>query len=624
MKNIGKKIKAPFIIKSSILSKLMFVIMSTVTVTLILTGVVLSIHEWVVFRSISTHSISTLTAVIGSNSTAALAFQDTKVGNEILNALTSEPEILLGCLYTKEKKLLATYVKKNSDEQCPIFVPPFEYNFEVGKLSYSEAIIRESENYGSLYIVSDMHNLRHRLKLYVVILLGVLICAGLMAFWIASRLQHLVTDPILRISETARFISEEEKFSLRAEKSSEVEINSLVNAFNRMLDAIQEREEKIRQSEEQFRAAFELAAVGNILLSPNGSFIRVNSELCRILEYSREELLKLKFSDITHPDDLTENDKSYQKIFHNEFQSYSFEKRYLTKNGSIIWAILSIAPIRNSSGNLVMIISVIQNITERKHAEEKLDKLLVSEREARLLAEKSIQMRDDFLLIASHELRTPITPIKLHFQLMKHQLDGLEPNTIPHQETLLKAFNISERQLGNLEKLTEDLLRVSRILAGKLVLNRKMIDLSQLVNKVLDHFQTESQSASCKVNFVAEPNVIGFWDQLMIEQIIVNVFTNAIKYGAGKPIDITLSKAAGKAKLLVRDYGIGITEENYNKIFEKFARVGSIRHFGGLGLGLYISKEYASAHNGSIQVKSALNNGSTFTIELPLEAPTTN
>lgn len=496
MKRAGQKIKNIIFAKPSILSKLMFVIMLTVTTTLILTGVVLSINEWAVFRNISIHSISTLAGVIGSNSTAALAFQDAKVGNEILNALTLEPEILLGCLYTNKKKLLATYLKKEHYEQCPIFVPPYKHNFETGKLSYSEAIVRENENYGSLYIVSDMHNFRQRLKLYLVLLLGFIACAGLVAFWIASRLQHLVTGPILRLAETARFISEEGKYSLRAELSTEVEINSLVNAFNRMLDAIQEREEE-------------------------------------------------------------------------------------------------------------------------------LDRLLVSEREARLEAEKSIKMRDDFLLIASHELRTPITPIKIHFQLLKHQMEALEPNTVPHQEALLKAFNISERQLYNLEKLTEDLLSVSRILAGGLVLNREMVNLSQLVHKVLEHFKTESQIAGCRVNLVAEPNVIGLWDKLMIEQIVMNIFTNAIKYGAGKPIDVTVSKVDRKAKLMIRDYGIGITEENYEKIFQKFGRVASIRNFRGLGLGLYISKEYISAHNGIIQVKSTLDEGSIFTVELPIEAPTT-
>lgn len=623
MKKLRQKFKKLISREPSILSKLMLVIMLTVAMTLILTGVVLSINEWVVFRSISTHSISTLAGVIGSNSTAALAFQDSKVGNEILQALTSEPEIYLGCLYSKDKKLFATYVKKNSLVQCPASVPPYEHIFETGKHSYSEAVIRENENYGSLYIVSDMHNFYQRLKLYLVLLIGFILSAALVAFWIASRLQHFVTGPILRLAETARFISEEGKFSLRAEKSTEVEINSLVNAFNRMLDTIQEREEMIRQSEEQFRAAFELAAVGNVLLSTTGQFMRVNSELCKMLEYSSEELLKLKFSDITYPDDLGKSTDAYQKIFRKEFQSYSFEKRYLTKSGAILWAIVSVAPIRNSSGDVIMIISVIQDITERKRDEEELARLLVSEREARLEAEKSIQMRNDFLLIASHELRTPITPIKMHFQLMKRQVESLEPNTIPHQEYLLKAFNTSKRQLENLEKLTEDLLRVSQILAGKLVLNLKMVNLSELVREVIKNFETESQRAGCLVNFIDEPNVIGTWDKLMVEQIIVNIFTNAIKYGAGKPIDITVSKVDGKAILKVRDNGIGISKENLGKIFEKFGRVSSIKNFGGLGLGLYISKEYVSAHDGTIQVKSNLDQGSTFIVELPIEAPAT-
>jgi PAS domain S-box-containing protein len=596
----------------------MLIIMLTVTSTLCLTGIVLSINEYYVFRSLGARSISTLSQVVGSNSIAALAFNDEKVASEILTALAKEPEILVGCLYMKDKKLFATYIKDKTNRHCPETLPAYGHSYSGEKLSFSESIIRENEVLGSFYIVSQMSNFQQRLKLYLFLLVGLIIGASIFAFWIASRLHHLVTGPILHLADTASFISKEGKYSLRAEESTEVEINVLVNAFNRMLDAIQEREEKIVQSEEQFRAAFELAAVGNSLVGPDGKFLRVNSELCKMLDYSSEELLHMTFHDITYPDDIPRSIEVHNDMFDSKYKSCSFEKRYLTKSKSCLWVMISVATIQNQAGKVMMLISVIQNITERKLAEQERDRLLKQERKARLLAEKSIQMRDDFLSIASHELRTPITPMKLHFRLIKNQMKNLKPDLFPHQESLLKAFEISERQIENLEKLVEAMLSVSRITSGQLALTKKKVDLSHIVRSALERYQSEGQITQLKVDLDADPDVIGFWDELKIEQAFVNVFTNAIKYGVGKNIDITVKKVGEKAILRVKDYGIGMSEENSKRVFEKFERVGSIKHISGLGLGLYIAKEYVSAHKGTIQVESILNEGSTFTIELPL------
>ena len=120
-----------------------------------------------------------------------------------------------------------------------------------------------------------------------------------------------------------------------------------------------------------------------------------------------------------------------------------------------------------------------------------------------------------------------------------------------------------------------------------------------------------------EINLSIEPEVTGHWDELKLEQVFINLFTNALKYGEGRPIDITVSRTDDKGKLIVRDHGIGITEDNVDKIFDKFERVGSINNFPGLGLGLFITKEYVKAHNGTIEVMSKTDEGSTFIVELP-------
>lgn len=616
-KVIASKFASLFNLRSSILSKLMFVIMLTVTATLLMTGIALTINERFVYRNISRRSVSVLAGVIGSNSTAALAFNDVKVGREILSALKEESEIQLGCLYTKGERLLATYVKTDYDGTCPLSVPALGLDIENGKLSFSRQIISEGETYGTVFIVSDMHTLRARLRLHLWLLLILIMGAAGIAYLIAKNLQRLVTAPILKLADTAKFISEEGQFSLRAEESTEVEINILVNAFNRMLTVIQDREEKILQSEQQFRAAFEVAAVGNVIVSPEGKFIRVNSEFCKMLGYSTEELLRKTFIDITHPEDIQNSKVTYEKLFRNEIDSRSIEKRYVTKAGKDIWTIVSVAPVRNALGRILMFISVIQDISERKRIEEERRRLLSSEREARLEAEKSIQMRDDFISIASHELRTPITPIKLHIDLMKRQIAKLPMDTFPHQGFLLKAFNISERQMQSLEGLIETMLSVSRITSGRLVLNKKLVNLSQLVHSILERFQMGQQNKLPQINFTADSEVTGNWDELKLEQVFLNLLTNAIKYGEGRPIDILVSGTDEKGKLVVKDYGIGISEENLDRIFDKFERVESINRFPGFGLGLFITKEYVKAHHGTIRVESKAGHGSTFVVELP-------
>lgn len=603
----------------SILSKLMYVIMLTVVVILLLTGFVLSFNEWSVFRKISYHSISTLSGVIGDNSMAALAFDDAKVGKEILSALRSEPDVLLGCLYSKNRNLFASYIRSDYLSVCSHLEPEHGHIFDKGMLSFSRPIVHDNEYLGSFYMLSDMHLFKDRLKLYFYLLTSFLMIAVLVAYAMANRLQHLVIGPVLKLADTAKYISEEKQYSLRAEKSADVEIDVLVTSFNRMLDVIQEREQTIQESEEQFRAAFDLAAVGHLLLGPDGKFLRVNPELCKILEYSSEELLELRFTDITHPDDFKGSGDVFKKIFQKEINSISLEKRYLTKSGSVIWAIVSAASIRDSSGTVTKIISVFQNITERKRAERERDRLLDFERDARIEIERSVHVRDDFLAIASHELRTPITPLKIYLAMMKNILIKLEPDLIKNQKTLVQTCINSQTQLDSLEKLIEDLLSVTRISAGRLQLARTDVNLSLLVAHVLNRYAEVSSKAGCKINYVCDENVIGYWDPLRIEQIVINIFSNALKYGAGNPIEVSVTKVNRKAKFVVLDHGIGMTREELSKIFQKFERGGSVKSFGGLGLGLFITKGYVTAHQGSIYAESKLHEGSIFTVELPLE-----
>lgn len=604
---------------SSILTKLMYVIMLTVLSALTLTGAILVINERNVFRGISKHSISTLASVVGSNCAAALAFNDRSVATEIMSALRSDPEIQEGCLYLKTGEMLTDYLRNGEARRCPKVAPRAGYHYEQSGIAFSYSIIYKNENLGSIYLISDMRSYQRRLQLYVFLMILVVGVVGSGAFFLALRLQKIVTEPIVRLTQTARAMSRDEKYSIRAEASSEVEINALVEAFNRLIDVIQEREIQIRHSEELFRATFDVAAVGKALVAPNGRFIRVNSALCSMLGYSSEELLQRSFRDITYKNDKDVSEDVLSYLINKNRSSITFEKRYLAKNGDCVWTLVSAAPIRDALGGVEACISVIQNITDRKLAERERDRLLEFERRARHDAEKSVKARDDFLSIASHELRTPITPIKLHVQQLKRQVQASPLQSNPHFRALMRGFDISERQIDHLESLVEDLLSVSRITAGRIVVNPELVCLNEVVHDVLERNYPEITRITGKIKLDEQSKVEGMWDRQMVERIVTNLLSNALKYGGEKPIEITVSSVAGMARFGVRDYGIGIAKENQAKIFERFERVAPISHYAGLGLGLYISRELALAHGGTISVESDLGKGALLTLDLPLK-----
>jgi len=229
-------------------------------------------------------------------------------------------------------------------------------------------------------------------------------------------------------------------------------------------------------------------------------------------------------------------------------------------------------------------------------------------------AQHAIELRDDFISIASHELRTPLTPLTMQLQLLREHMKVSE--LTPEARPLLKLLENSDEQIHRLTRLVEDMLDISRIHTGRLNLVRAPMDLSDLTRQVIDRFTPQAKAAKCDMLLAAPHSVVGQWDASRLEQVIVNLISNAIKYGAGKPIEVSVSSLGDRASLVVRDYGIGIAPEDQKRIFNRFERATSIRRFGGLGLGLFISQQIVEAHGGRIFVESAPAEGALFRVEL--------
>lgn len=232
-------------------------------------------------------------------------------------------------------------------------------------------------------------------------------------------------------------------------------------------------------------------------------------------------------------------------------------------------------------------------------------------------AKRAIEARDEFLSIASHELRTPLTPLKLQLQSVARQIKNRNDLNIS-ADRMQKLFDTSERQINRLQNLIDDLLDVSRITSGKMVLSKSQFSLKEMIEEVLSNYSQPLKESQSAVDVVTEQDSRGNWDKIRLEQVIINILTNAIKYAPGKTIHIKLSRKNETAVIEVRDEGPGIDQRDYERIFNRFERVASKENVGGLGLGLYISKQIIDAHHGSIYVHSILGSGSTFVVELPL------
>ncbi|MGF6330495.1 signal transduction histidine kinase [Pseudomonas sp. BS3782 TE3695] len=232
--------------------------------------------------------------------------------------------------------------------------------------------------------------------------------------------------------------------------------------------------------------------------------------------------------------------------------------------------------------------------------------------------EQAVRMRDDFMSIVAHEVRTPLNGLILETQLRKMHLarNNAAAFTLDKMHAMVDR---DERQIKSLIRLIEDMLDVSRIRTGKLSIRPSRFDLVQLVNNLLQNFAPQVEAAQSSVTLTAEQPVMGHWDEFRIEQVVSNLLTNALRYGAKSLIDVRVYNQDGQAWVEVQDRGIGISEEDQPRIFQQFERVCAKAVVAGLGLGLFISEQIVAAHGGSITVESRIGEGALFRVCLPVQ-----
>ena len=385
--------------------------------------------------------------------------------------------------------------------------------------------------------------------------------------------------------------------------------NRVVQWFgtNTDVDESKRAEQALRNSEDRFRTMFEQAPLGIALIdSRTGRFLQSNPKHSEIVGRSRPELLTLDFMSITHPDDLQEDLELRAKLLAGEIRTVRREKRYLHGNGSIVWVSLTVVAMRSEGEEAMCFMSMVEDITERKQAQEALV-------QAKAAAESANHAKDQFLAVLSHELRTPLMPVLATVTAMEGD-EGLPP-------AVQEEVAVIRRNVEMEARIIDDLLDVTRISRGKVELHREMVDAHACLRETLEICQAEIEAKRLQVSMDLNASLFGVWaDPTRLRQVFWNLLSNAVKFTPPQGrIILRTSNHGDRLKIQIADNGIGIDPEVLPRIFGAFEQGerSRSRQFGGLGLGLSIVKTIVEMHGGQIGAFSGgVNQGATFTVDL--------
>jgi PAS domain S-box-containing protein len=359
--------------------------------------------------------------------------------------------------------------------------------------------------------------------------------------------------------------------------------------------------DELKTSEERFTRSFEHSAIGMALVSTEGKWLKVNRNLCEMTGYTEQELLKITFQELTHPEDLAADMEFVRQLLKGDINDYQIEKRYFHKSGNIVWAMLSVSLVRDRLGHPVHFVSHIEDITERKENEFQLRHTneLVSEQNNRLV---------NFAHIVSHNLRAHSG----NFEMLLYMIE--EAQTEEEKAVLM----------GHLKKvsslLSETIVHLNEVVSIQSNIGQQKIKLNlrEYIDNTTGILAADIAMKKVQLNIAVPEEIEVEYNPAYLESILLNLVSNTIKYrhpDRNPVVDITYEEANGKQALSITDNGQGINLERYGKkLFGMYNTFHGNRD--AKGIGLFIAKNQAEAMGGKIEVTSEVNKGSTFKIYL--------
>lgn len=436
---------------------------------------------------------------------------------------------------------------------------------------------------------------------------------------VVSRSHEVLGGLFFGHPEVARFSERSERLlhGISAQAAIALDNARLFEAANREIAERNRVEQALRDSEAQLRATFEQAAVGIAIADTKGCFTQINDRFATIVGFTREELLGTSFREITHREDLPATEVEIARLIKGEASDYRLEKRYVTKAGDPLWSLTSVTLLRDTHGNPLRFIGVIEDISDRKRAEEERHSLLESERAARMEAEKLGRLKDEFLATLSHELRTPLTSILGWSHLIRAD--------VANSDRVREGIEVIERNARLQTDLVADLLDMNRIISGKMRLDVQMVELPAVIRAAIESIQPAAEAKGLKIETLLDPiTEIINGDPARLQQIVWNLVSNAVKFTPrGGKVQVTLCRSGSHVEIAVADTGKGIDPSFIPHLFERFRQedASSAREHGGLGIGLAIAKQLTDLHGGRITAASkGEGTGATFIVQLPISA----
>jgi PAS domain S-box-containing protein len=360
-------------------------------------------------------------------------------------------------------------------------------------------------------------------------------------------------------------------------------------------------EEQLRETETRFRNMADASPVLLWLAETDGLCTFFNQTWLTFTGRALEEEWGVGWAEGVHFEDFQRCMDTFVEAF-NERRVFEMEYRLRRADGEFRWVLDRGTPRYTPDGRFAGYIGSCVDITERKAAEGEL--------------RRAVQVRDQFLSVASHELRTPLTPLQLQIDRLDRLLHRGPRRSVDIDEVTEMAAMVRS-QVGRMSDLVDVLLDVSRVTSGHLQLDCAELDVSDLVRESVERWRQTATSAGCRLDLHLDGPVLAVSDRLRLEQLLNNLLSNAIKYGARKPIEVELASAPDLLRLQVRDHGIGVPLADQARIFERFERAVPVENYGGLGLGLWISRQIVESMGGAIRLESAPKMGARFLVELP-------
>ena len=620
----------------SIRWKLTAIVLVTCGVSIFIACAMLAAYDIAAFRrEIAVELVSTA-GVTGSNTTAALSFGDAHAAHETLNSLAAETHIVSAAVYAADGSIFARYARSDADLQI---IPPRPGRDGIAFTRHDVVVFQpirlSGDRIGTIYLRSDLGQLYERAKNFLEILNIVILACLLTAYLLASRLQRLISGPILTLAQTAATVSFEKDYSLRASKSSDDEVGSLVDRFNDMLAQIQERDTALRSAHDQLEkrvqertkelvaqiaerkqaekwlaertnflnSLIENTPIGIVAIDQDHAVQMCNPAFEQIFRFSQEEILGKRLLEfLSTPEVQEEVESNRDKLWQG--QTTHIVTRRRRRDGSLIDVEAFSVPLvtdRRVTGAVLL----YQDVTERKRAEEALLR-------AKDAAEAASRAKSEFLANMSHEIRTPMNGIIGMTEL------ALDTDLTVEQRDYLGMVKTSANSLLT---VVNDILDFSKIEAGKLDLDLADFPFQRAIGETLKALGFRAHQKRLELAWRVAPDIPLYvkGDMGRLRQVLVNLVGNSIKFTEHGEIVVSASKESEDQTGMmlhfeVRDTGIGIPRAKQKLVFDAFtqADTSATRKYGGTGLGLAITSRLVALMGGRVWLESELGRGSTF------------